>query len=116
MLANEYGTSVSQTEHEGTLFENLVACNLNNLSNILKEPFSLYYDSNDKKNVDFIVQKGFDKIIPIEVERGKKDKKQIKSAINRFGCEYGIIISNTTEFIEKHNDIIFLPLKTFSYM
>ncbi len=116
VLANEYGTSVSQTEHEGTIFENLIACNLYNLSNILKEPFSLYYDSNDKKNVDFIVKKGFDKIIPIEVGRGKKDKKQIKSAINRFDCEYGIIISNSTDVIEKHKDIIFVPLKTFSYI
>ena len=115
-MTNEYGTSVSQTEHEGTIFENLIACNLYNLSNILKEPFSLYYDSNDKKNVDFIVKKGFDKIIPIEVGRGKKDKKQIKSAINRFDCEYGIIISNSTDVIEKHKDIIFVPLKTFSYI
>jgi hypothetical protein len=38
--------------------------------------FSLYYDENKKNNVDFIIHRSFEKPIPIEVGRGKKDKKQ----------------------------------------
>lgn len=116
VLAREYGTSLSQSEHEGTIFENLVAANLFSLSNNLNELFSVYYDGNSKKNVDFIVQKNFDKMIPIEVGRGKKNQKQMNSAMNRFDCEYGIIVSNRTNVIEKHDEIIYVPLKTFSFL
>lgn len=47
---------------------------------------------------------------------GKKTKKQIASAIERYKADYGIIISNTTKNIEKKDNIIYLPPKTFSFL
>lgn len=78
--------------------------------------FTLYYDSEIRGNVDFIIQREFQKAIPIEVSMGKKTKKQISSAIERYNADYGIIISNTTKSIEKRDNIIYLPPKTFSFM
>ena len=75
-----------------------------------KFSFNFFYDGNKKKNVDFLIQQGFDKPIPIEVSFGIKDKKQIKNAINRFNSDYAIIISNTTSSIEK-DDFGFISWK-----
>lgn len=47
---------------------------------------------------------------------GKKDNKQIKSAINRLDAEHGILISNKTSKIEKEDKIIYVPPKTFSLL
>ena len=52
-------------------------------------------DANKKRNVDFILQQDFKNPVPIEVGRGRKDKKQITHAINNYGADYGIIISDT---------------------
>ena len=76
----------------------------------------MYYDTNKKKNVDFILQQDFKNPVPIEVGRGKKDKKQITHAINYYGADYGIIISDTTNNIEKHGNIIYISPKTFSFL
>ena len=73
----------------------------------------MYYDSN-KENVDFLVKKEFENPIPIEVGRGKKDKKQVKTAMNKYDSPHGIIISNTTTKIHKEDEIIYIPYKTFS--
>ncbi|KZX14884.1 hypothetical protein [Methanobrevibacter filiformis] len=66
-----------------------------------------------ENGVDFLVE-NYDKIIPIEVGLGKKDKKQISKAINRYKSPYGIVISNTTSKIEKIDNIIYIPLTSFS--
>lgn len=95
------------------LLENFVASTLYHLKN--NANFQIYYDPNHKnKNVDFIIQKKACKPIPIEVGIGKKNKKQIKTAINKYKSDYGIIISNKTIHIKKEDNIIFLPPKTFS--
>ena len=44
----------------------------------------------------------------------KKNKKQIIKAINNYNSDYGIIISNTTNQIVKEENIIYIPLVTFS--
>jgi len=66
--------------------------------------------------VDFIIHRLFNKIIPIEVGRGKKDRKQITHAMNNYNAEYGIIISNKTFKIEKEEDIIYIPIQTFALL
>ena len=66
--------------------------------------------------VNFIIQEGFDNPIPIEVGIGKKNKKQIKNAMNRYDSDYGIVISNSTMSIEKDEDVIFISPRTFSFM
>lgn len=103
-------------QYEGILLENLVASILFNLTQRENNYFTLYYDANKKKNVDFILQQDFKNPVPIEVGRGKKDKKQITHAINNYGADYGIIISDTTNNIEKHDNIIYIPPKTFSFL
>lgn len=100
----------------GVLLENLVASTLFYLSNTDGNYFRLYYDPESRGNVDFIIQREFQKPIPIEVGIGKKTKKQISSAIEHYKADYGIIISNTTNNIEKKGNIIYLPPKTFSFL
>lgn len=95
----------------GILSENLVGSLLFNLSN----DFNIYYDS-EKGGVDFILQTFMNNAIPIEVGYSKKSKKQIKNAISRYNADYGIIISNTTSKIKKEENIIYLPLQTFSFI
>lgn len=91
--------------------------NLDNKSNI---SYKIYYDDrkkrNNDKNVDFIVQRGLEKPIPIEVSCGNKDSSQIKRAIRKYKSPHGIIISNTTENIVKDDNIICLPCELFSFM
>jgi len=109
MLGN---TSIQKQEYEGILLENYIASILHNFTS--KNIYHyLYYDSN-KENVDFLVKKEFENPIPIEVGRGKKDKKQVKTAINKYNSPHGIIISNTTNKIYKEENIIYIPYRTFS--
>lgn len=103
-------------QYEGILLENHVASILFNFTQRGNDCFTLYYDANKKRNVDFILQRDFKNPVPIEVGRGRKDKKQITHAINSYGADYGIIISDTTTNIEKHNNIIYVPPKTFSFL
>ena len=78
--------------------------------------FSKYYDANKKNNVDFLIQEEFQKTIPIEVGRGSKNKRQISSAINRYDADYGIVVSKAKDKIVKEDNVIFVPLKTFSLL
>lgn len=116
----KYGfSSIDLDEYEGILLENLIGTHLINLKNSEKfTKFSIFYDSYKvkKKRVDFIVKTEFDETIPIEVGHGSKDAYQISDAIKRYKSPYGIIISDTTDTIEKIEDIIFVPIKTFSLM
>lgn len=88
-----------------------MAATLFNLSR--EKSFDVFFDSR-KGGVDFILQTYLGDIIPIEVGYGKKSKKQIKSAVNQYNSNYGIIISNTTKNIKKEDNIIYIPLETFS--
>ena len=96
------------------LAENLVASSLYRLSYDSMSSLGLFYDAN-KKGVDFIA-KHLDKIIPIEVGIGKKTKSQLTIAKNRYGSDYGILISNKTSRIKFENGILYIPLSTFELM
>lgn len=106
--------------HMGKLLETYVASSFLNLDERSNIPYKTYYDDSKKKssekNVDFIVQRGIDKPIPIEVSYGKKDISQIKRAIRKYHSPHGVIISNTTSDIVKKGDIIFLPPEIFAFM
>lgn len=116
-LSSQIGNPEKNTpEFEGMLMENLVASTLHNTYLNREDFFTLYYDNPKGGNVDFIVDNEIKSPIPIEVGRGKKDKKQIKSAIESYNAEYGIIVSNNTDKIEKINDIIYVPVRTFSFL
>lgn len=103
------------SQYEGILLENMVAGKLHQFITYNKE-YTLHYDSNKKGNVDFILHKDFRKPVPIEVGRGKKDKKQIKEAMNHYKSEYGIIVSNKTEKIESEDNVIYIPPKSFALL
>ena len=66
--------------------------------------------------MDFILQQEFQKPIPLEVGLGKKNNKQVRKFIDKYDSPYGIIISNKTSKIEKDDDIIYIPPKTYSYI
>ena len=74
----------------------------------------IFYDP-EKEGVDFLIQKGFDEIIPVEVSIGKKGGSQIKKAISKYKARYGIVISNAND-IEKKNNIIYVPITFFSFV
>ncbi len=116
-LSSKVGNPLLGTEdYEGMLLENLIASNLFNLSNKQFTDFTIYYDGDKKRNVDFLIQKNTENIIPIEVGRGTKKKSQIKYAINKYDCEYGIVVANNYSSIKKDEDIIYIPPKTFSFL
>ena len=48
--------------------------------------------------------------------RGKKNKYQIKHAISRHGCEYGIVVANNTNTIERKENVIYIPPMTFLFL
>ncbi|RAP47636.1 MAG: hypothetical protein BZ135_01750 [Methanosphaera sp. rholeuAM6] len=109
-------TSINQHDYNGILLENMIASTLFNLNQSQKIPrFNTYYDSSNG-GVDFIIQKEFETAIPIEVGLGKKNNKQIKKAMNKFGSNHGILISNRTKKIEEKNGIVYITPKTFSFI
>ena len=112
-------SSIKLSEYEGILLETLVGSNLVNLKNSEKFfEFSIFYDlyKVKKEHVDFIIKKDFNEVIPIEVGHVTKVTTQIKDAIRRYKSPHGIVISDTTRTIEKVDNIIFIPIKTFSLM
>lgn len=99
-------------DFRGLISENLIASTLFKMS---KGKYNIFYDSN-KNGVDFILNNALGEIVPIEVGSGKKSLKQLKIAINKQNAPYGILISNRTEKITKEDNIINIPLTTFSMM
>lgn len=116
ILAMKTGNNYRNKEkYEGILLENMIGSKLHEICEKSYGYYNLFYDSN-KINVDFILKEDFKNPIPIEVGKGKKDKKQAMTAITSYEAEYGIIISNTTHQIEKTDDIIYIPPKTFAIL
>jgi predicted AAA+ superfamily ATPase len=104
--------NIHDTKMLGLLAENFVASYLFKLRESINQYLNIYYDPSIN-GVDFLIDCG-DKIVPIEVGFGKKDKKQITKAISKYKSEYGIIISNTTTKIMKEDNIIYIPLIAIS--
>ena len=121
-LALDVGNAMleDETAYFGKLLENYVASSFHDLDNKNSISYKTYYDDSNKKrsdkNVDFIVQRGLEKPIPIEVSCGDKDKSQIKRAIKKYNSSHGIIISNTTPNIVKNDNIICIPPEIFAFI
>ncbi len=103
-------------DYFGSLFENYVAASLYMMKEKTKRDFTIFYDSRKKCNVDFLINTIIGDIIPIEVGIGSKNKRQIKNAMRKYNSDYGIVISNKTQSIVKEDDVLFIPIKTFSLM
>ncbi|WP_407432694.1 ATP-binding protein [Methanobrevibacter sp.] len=108
-------TNFTEDEYDGILFKNFVASSLFNLiNNDNFFDFNAYYEKR-KGGVDFLVKKNFENPIPIEVGNKNKDKRQVIRAMNIHDSTHGIIISQR-DAIEKDGDIIYIPIKSFSYI
>jgi len=92
----------------GLLAENYIASYFFKIKQTENQYLNIFYDSSEN-GVDFLLET-VDNIIPVEVSIGKKDKKQIRKAINKYKSNYGVIISNTTGRIEKRDNILHIPL------
>lgn len=121
-LALDMGTAIleDQTAYFGKLLENYVASSFHNLDNQSNISYKTYYDDSKRKssdkNVDFIVQRGLEKPIPVEVSCGDKDKSQIKRAIKKYNSPHGVIISNNTSNIIINDNIICIPPEIFAFI
>ncbi|MEG3225389.1 MAG: hypothetical protein BME94_07730 [Methanobacteriales archaeon Met13] len=102
-------------EFLGELAENMVASYFFKTQETMNIPHGLFY-SPEKGGVDFILSNLDGEITPVEVGIGKKGKGQIKRAINRYDSKYGVIISNATKTITREEDVIYIPLTTFSFL
>ena len=106
----------SEGDYFGALLENYVAASLFMMKEKTKRDFGIFYDARKKTNVNFLINTIAGDVIPIEVGIGSKNKKQIKNAMNKYDSEFGIVVSNKTQSIIKDDDVIFIPVKTFSLM
>ena len=107
--------TLDNNDYKGILAENLVASSLFISHNTVSKPNGIFYPS-EKGMADFIITTFEGDKIPVEVGIGKKDGKQVTKTMNAYNCEYGIVISQSTDLIKKEGDLIFLPLTTFSMM
>ena len=107
--------TAGEREVLGTFAEGLVASYFLRMKETLNQPMGIFYDSKNG-GVDFLLQDAEGNIIPVEVGIGEKKKNQIKKAIYEYKSEYGIVISNNTEKIEVNENVIFIPLTTFSFI
>ncbi len=102
-------------EFLGELAENMLASYFFRLKGTMNTPHGIFY-SPEKEGVDFLLSDITGEIIPIEVGVGNKDKRQIKKAINKYNSKYGIVVSNATKKITREDDVIYIPLTTFSFL
>lgn len=98
----------------GILAETLVASYFFRMKETKGFPIGIFYDA-DKEGVDFLLQDANNNIIPVEVSIGTKDKRQIKKAIKKYNVKYGIVVCKI-ERIKKEENIIFIPITTFSFV
>ena len=114
-LNETFGFSSMPKEYEEILLENLVASALFNAMN--NENYFIFETFSDAKNNNsiFLIKKMLDNPIPIEFGH-KKTERRLKQTMNKYDSPHGIIISDTTKTIEKDDDVVYIPMKTFSLM
>ncbi|KZX14647.1 ATP-binding protein [Methanobrevibacter curvatus] len=99
----------------GHLAENYVAASLFKVKQTRYKFMGIFYPP-EKKGCDFLLRTKLDDLVPIEVGIGKKTKSQLKRAINKYDCDYGVLISNRYSKIQRHDDIIHIPLLSFGFL
>ena len=99
----------------GILTEHLIASYFFRMKKTIKLPTGIFYPT-EKESVDFLLSKIDGAIVPVEVGIGKKGKRQVENAMNNYNSEYGIVISDKTTITKKEEDVIYIPLTTFSYI
>lgn len=99
----------------GILAETFAASSFFRMNKSISKPKGIFTPT-EKKMADFIITTFEEDRIAVEVGIGKKGKSQVKRTMNKYGCQYGVVISSATSLIKKDDDVIFLPLTTFSLM
>jgi len=94
--------------------ETLVASSLIRMKETSNSFIGIFYDP-DEEGVDFLIQDGEGNIIPIEVGYGKKDKRQIEMAIEKYNSKWGVIVSECQR-IKKDGNILHIPFTIFSFI
>ena len=102
-------------DYLGILAETYVASTFFRLKNTISKPNGIFSPTG-KGMADFIITDFEGNKMAVEVGIGEKDKSQVNKTMNKYGCNYGIVISSTTSLIKRDGDVIFLPLTTFSLM
>jgi len=97
----------------GELVENAVASSFFRMMKTINKPTGIFFYPG-KGSSDFLLSYG-DKIIPVEVSSGKKDKRQTSKNGRRIKkIKHKVIISNE-ENTKISGDTIFISLKTFLF-
>ncbi|MDR0911823.1 MAG: AAA family ATPase [Methanobrevibacter sp.] len=99
----------------GALAETLVASGLYKMTKTSYPVMKLFYPP-DKGSSDFLIKVKLNDLIPIEIGVGKKTKSHLTKDINKYGSEYGILISNRYSKLKKENNIIYIPLMYIGFI
>ena len=105
----------NNSDYLGILAETFVASTFFRLNKTISKPNGIFTPT-QKGMADFIITTFEGDRIAVEVGIGKKGDSQVKKTMNKYNCQYGVIISSATNLIEKEDEIIYLPLTTFSLM
>ena len=95
------------------LSETLVASVLFKMKNIFYHEFNIFAHPKNNQST-FLIEKEKDKLIPVVVGYGIKQKNIISKNMNEFESEYGIVISDLIDSIKRSNDIVYMPIVTLS--
>jgi len=98
----------------GLFAESLVASYFLRMKETVNLPTGIFYDPSEG-GVDFLMQRGIDEIIPVEVSIGKKGKGQVLKAIIKYKSKHGIVISNVDR-ISFENNVVNIPITLFSFV
>lgn len=102
-------------EYLGVLTENMVASYFFTSQKTTHIPYGIFY-SPESEGVDFLLSDIEGEVIPVEVGVGKKNKRQIKKSIKNYNSKYGIVISDARTRITREDDLIYIPITTFSFL
>ena len=105
----------NNNDYLGILAETFVASSFFRLNKTLSKPNGIFTPT-QKGMADFIITTFEGDKIAVEVGIGEKGQSQVKKTMNKYNCQSGVVVSSTTNLIEKEGDIIFLPLTTFALM
>lgn len=100
-------------ESMGVLAENLVASYFFWMIQTTNRPHGIFYPTH-KGGADFLLFDGVEDVIPVEVGLGKTKTSQLKRSISKYNSKHAILISGGIQKISKEDNIIKIPLNTFS--
>ena len=105
----------TRNDYLGILAETFVASSFFRLYKTISKPSGIFTPT-EKGMADFVLTTFEGDRVAVEVGIGKKGTSQIRRTMNKYDCQRGVVVSSATNLIRKEDEIIFLPLTTFSLM